>query len=217
MDRKSKVRLGVLLGASVCLLPVALWAGQLNICFTCAGFKCCSAATVTVDLKGVPNPSTKPTAVIGTVQNANIEIACKNPANNGIFPGAAFATTILDQDVLDLSDITGKGTARIDLLFPLNSYEVVANCTNQNWIPIVDSAFILRTELLLQWYHCSGEDLDGDGDTDPCVDLENGLPVITVDLSKVIDSKSYVCTPPSTAQRNSDGTSPHVTYTCLQA
>lgn len=209
MDRRFKVRLGVLLGVSVFLLPVALWAGQLYITF-----KCCSTATVQVDLTGVPNPSTKPTAVVGTAQNVSIEIACLNPAGNGISPGNAFIQQLVDESTINLSDITGKGKATVFLLYPLDGYEQSQYCVNPNWSVVPNSAWLLNTTIRVDWFYCNG---DATNDLDPCTETVNGEVVFTLNTTKPVATKTYFCQVPPSAVRNPDGTAPHdVTYTCTQ-
>jgi len=175
------------------------------------GFKCCSSGTATIDLKGVPNPSTRPTIVVGNANLKKVEILCKNPANNGIFPGNSFDQQITDANILDGGDITGKGKATINLIYPLNGFEDSQFCVNPNWQVLPDSAWLIDIAVRLDWFECNGDATDGD----PCTEDVNGVKVFTIDQTRIIDTKNIDCSVPPGSMRDADGKPPHqITYNC---
>ncbi len=97
-----------------------------------------------------PNPQGQPSQITVTV-TATIQIACINPANNGLFNGVAFHRPLTDSIPLGSGDITNNGETTTTVLLPLNQFEVSTNCPNRRWIPIVDSAMALDFSGTVLW------------------------------------------------------------------
>ena len=145
-----------------------------------------------IDTIKTPNPTGKPSQITATV-NATIQIACINPANNGVFNGVAFHRPLSTSVPLGAGDVSDKGDATTDVFLPLNSFEVSANCPNKKWIPITDSAMALNFSGTVLW----------------CL-VENGGPNCT--QKGLLDSSPVTCSLDMTNpdnQRNPDGTAPH--------
>jgi hypothetical protein len=72
----------------------------------------------------------------------------------------------------------------------------------------MDSAIVSAFSHGVFWYRCTGEDLDGNGDFDPCFDTKDGETVLTI--GELLASATGSCTL-DTGQfpRNADGTAPH--------
>jgi hypothetical protein len=160
-----------------------------------------SALRGAIDTIHTPPPQTHPTVLVADAQ-VTVQIACKNPANNGIFPGNSFSSELLSGAQITQGNITdtkgNKATTTIYLV--LDAFEVPANCTNPNWIPVVGSAMALASTQTVQWYECTGTD------TDPCFEGQS------LTVGKLLDQKSGSCTLDlsiATNQRLADGTAPH--------
>jgi hypothetical protein len=167
-----------------------------------------------IDLSKVPPPQSKPSVVVATATLNQVQIACKNPANNGISPGKSFTSELTSFNSLDSGDITDRkrGKATVLVAFSLDEFEDDANCQNPNWHKITNSAMVLSFSADLEWFACTGEDLNGDGDADPCTDMDStGQEVFTINETAkgLLDAKTVTCTLNTTAfPRNSDGTAP---------
>ena len=106
----------------------------------------------TINTAHTPPPQTKPSAVSATV-NATIQIACKNPANNGISNGNAFQKSLTGFTPVDVGNITDRksGKASTEVNLNLEIFEDPANCTNPNWTPVKDSAMALAFSGDVTW------------------------------------------------------------------
>ena len=171
-----------------------------------------------IDLSKVKNPTSQPTIVIATGTSNQAQIACVNPATNGVFPGNAFTAELNDFDSVNPQKVTAKGDTTVTILFVLDGLELDTNCQNPLWHVIEHSAMLLAFSAHLDWFKCTGEDLDGNGDSDPCVDTLNGVQVFTIDQSAkgLIQSADVSCILDTTLYpRNSDGTAPpNSVFTC---
>jgi hypothetical protein len=153
-----------------------------------------SAIRGEIDTIKTPNPQGQPSQITVTI-TATIQIACFNPADNGIFNGVAFHKPITASAIPGSGGfIDTKGNARTEVLIYLDQFEVKANCPNKNWDPIMGSAMAL----------------DFSGNVFWCLLDQNGNP----DCSRkgLLDSSPVTCTLDTTNplnQRNSDGTAPH--------
>lgn len=153
-----------------------------------------------VDLKKVKNPLSQPSVVIAEVISTNIQIACKNPANNGISPGNSFTAELTDFNSVNPGSVTTKGDAQVPFVFPLDQFEVNTNCQNPNWHPIVNSAMLLSFTVHLDWFKCTGQDLAGDefgnNDDDPCTETVNGEVFFTINQTArgLLDTADISCT-----------------------
>lgn len=151
-----------------------------------------------IDLSKVPPPQSKPSVVIATANNVVVEVACITPGRQGISRGNPFTTEFSGFNAVGNEDITDRkrGKATVLILFPLDEFEVDSNCQNPNWHVIDDSAMVLSFTVGLEWFACTGEDLDGNRDTDPCIDTLNGVDVFTINQTPrgLLDTVSLSCT-----------------------
>lgn len=180
-----------------------------------------------IDTSKVPPPKTKPSVLIVKAPVADVQIACKNPADNGIYNGNAFSGEFQIASPIGDGDITDRKRAKATTFvsWSLDDFDDPTEtqwCPNSNWIPVDESAMVLHFTFLVNWHLCTGDDLDGDGDTDPCSDTDPGTgePVYTIDESRkgLLDSKAGGCTwNLTTYPRNPDGTAPHVTLEMITA
>jgi hypothetical protein len=120
-----------------------------------------------------PNPTGRPSQITATV-NATIQIACINPATNGVFNGVAFHRSLSTSVPLGAGDVTEQGDATTEVFLPLDQFEVSANCPNKKWMPITDSAMALDFSGTVLW----------------CL-VENGGPNCT--LKGLLDSSPVTC------------------------
>src|SRR5512139_1165258 len=67
----------------------------------------------TINLSKVKNPSSQPTVVIATATLDTVQIACINPASNGLFPGNAFTSEVEGFSPVDPRNVTAKGTTTL--------------------------------------------------------------------------------------------------------
>lgn len=110
-----------------------------------------------VDLKGVPNPSTKPAVVECVVSTALVEILCQNPAGHDVQPGQpAIQMTLIAQHQIEDKNITDKkkGKAHVEVLVPDDSLLKSEFCVNPNWIPI--DVLIREMTAQINTYECVG-------------------------------------------------------------
>ena len=180
-----------LLGISL----VAMLAAEANAQFDGWGWFGFSDIVGVIDTIHTPPPQSKPSQIQVTV-DTTVQIACLNPANNGISNGKAFRTTVTGSTQLGEGDITDRksGKARTEVKVSLDQFEVPANCTNPRWTPIDDSAIALDFKGTVMW----------------CLLDETGA----LDCSRkgFLDSSPVTCTLDTTDplnQRNPNGTAPH--------
>jgi hypothetical protein len=181
-----------LLGISL----VAILATEANAQIDGWGWFGFSAIRGEIDTIHTPNPQGQPSEITVMV-TATIQIACINPANNGVFNGVAFHKPLTNAVPPGSGGfIDTKGNARTEVLIPLphDQFEVQANCPNKNWTPITGSAMALDFSGTVLW----------------CLLDKTGQP----DCSKkgFLDQASVTCTLDTTLpenMRNSDGTAPH--------
>ena len=105
-----------------------------------------------IDTIHTPPPQTHPSGLQATV-TGECQIACKNPANNGISNGKSFTTTVNGAVPISQADILdskgGKAKTRLNIF--LGDLEKPANCTNPNWQPIGDSAMCFNFSGTVLW------------------------------------------------------------------
>jgi hypothetical protein len=144
-----------------------------------------------------PNPQGQPSQIEANV-TATIQIACINPATNGVFAGVAFHRPLTDSIPLGAGDISDNGETTTQVLLPLNQFEVSANCPNRRWKPIPESAMALDFSGTVLW--CLVKNAG------QCTEKE------------LLDSSPVTCSLDMTNpnnQRNSNGTAPHnAVFTC---
>lgn len=169
-----------------------------------AGWGCYTGSVVTtIDLKNVPNPSTKPTIAAVDATLDQIEFLCVNPNDHSVAPGQAGQRTASTNQALTSGQIVDK-KATVNL-----SFEVPGpfNCVNPNWTYIEDSAAAKQINITISYYECSG---DPKTDADPCYDgneltittkkaaVVEGVctinPVLRNDDYTVVKGQVYACT-----------------------
>jgi len=119
---------------------------------------------VHVDLKGVGNPSTKPSITVVDATLEEIGFLCVNPADHNVAPGSAAQRTVTGSDVMDTGNLVGKGKATVDLKFEVPG---PFTCVNPNWTYIPHSEAAQLITISIKWYACTG---DVKTDSDPCYD-----------------------------------------------
>jgi hypothetical protein len=92
-----------------------------------------------IDTINTPNPQGQPSQVVVTV-SAGVQIACSNPANNGIFPGKTFRMKLVG--AANVTKTEG-GKATTEVVLELDPGLVSQNCTHPNFRPILESAMAL--------------------------------------------------------------------------
>ena len=173
---------------------VAMSATHANAQFDGWGWFGFSAIRGEIDTIKTPNPQGKPSQITVTV-GATIQIACKNPATNGVFNGVAFRRSLATSVPFGTGeDVTDKGDVTTVVRLFLNQFEDSANCPNKKWDAITDSAMALSFSGSVLW----------------CLVGENGGPDCT--RKGLLDASPVTCSLDMTNpdnQRNSDGTAPH--------
>ena len=153
-----------------------------------------SGVTGSIDTIHTPNPTSKPSAIRVTI-DALIQIACVNPATNGVFNGKAFRNTLANSQVLNVKNITDtKGNAaKTEVFLDLHPFELDSSkCTNPNWTPIPDSAETLNFIGSVFW----------------CLTDSTGQPNCTG--KGLLDSSTVTCSLDTTLYpRQTDGKAPH--------
>jgi hypothetical protein len=169
-----------LLGISL----VAVLAAEANAQIAGWGYFGYSAVRGEINTIHTPPPQTKPTQLIATI-TCLCQIACKNPATNGVFPGKAFTKTASGSNPIGQEDITDTqgNEAKTEVTISLDQFEVNTNCTNPKWAPVPDSAMALAFSVTVTW--------------------------VRTDTQQVLDEKTGTCTQNTTLYpRNPDGTAP---------
>lgn len=168
------------------------------------GFKI-GSVDATINLKGVPNPTTKPTVAMVNATLDQIGFLCLNPSNYNVAPGQAAQRTVTGSSAVGIGNLTDNGQATVKL-----SFEVPGpfTCVNPNWTYIPHSEAAQSLTVSISWYSCTG---DPKTDTEPCYDGN------TLTISpKPISSVQGVCSI-NPVLRNSDGTVvPGQPYSCTQ-
>jgi hypothetical protein len=166
-----------------------------------------------IDTIKTPNPDTKPSTLLVSA-SATIQIACTNPADNGVFAGKSFTTTLEgvsalggESSVVDVK--SGKATTSVFL--NLNEFdntdglhpEASRYCTNPNWAPKPESAMVLALNGIVYWYL-----------TEECTIQEGQL---VCSRKGLLDSEVLNCTLDTALYpRSADGTANHdAVLTCL--
>jgi hypothetical protein len=173
-----------------------------------------------IDLSKVKNPIAQPSIVIATGTSNTAQIACVNPATNGISAGNAFTSELDDFDSVNPQKVTAKGDTTVTILFALDGLEINTNCQNRNWHPIEHSAMLLAFSAHLDWFKCTGEELDGIPDTDACTEFSGDQLVFTIDqtakgLIQSADVSCFLDTSNPQNQRTATGTAPpQAVFTC---
>lgn len=177
-------------GGWVYIAGMRVWVGSIHI---------------ELDLRGVPNPSTKPTIAIVDGVLDEIEYLCRNPNDYSVAPGSSGQRTIYGTDVLDSGNIVGKGQATVELVFDVPG---PFTCVNPNWTWVEGSEVAKKITATISTYLCTG---DPRTDPDPCYE-GNTLTIAETPA----DTRVIACTL-DPVLRNYDGT---VTegqfYTCTQ-
>jgi hypothetical protein len=172
-----------LLGISV----VALFAAKASAQIGGWGWFGFSSIHGDIDTIHTPPPQTHPSQLQATV-TGHFQIACFNPANNGISNGKAFTTTASGFTPIGQANITDRkgGKAKTTLKLLLDQLEIPANCTNPHWIPIPDSAIAFDFSGTVLW----------------CLtDTTTGLPDCS-SKKGLLDSQFVSCTLDTTLSQN---------------
>lgn len=148
----------------------------------------------TIDLKGVPNPVTKPTVATVDASLDQIEFLCVNPNNYNVAPGQAGQRTVSGNHAITSGDIVDKGKATVELSFDVTG---PFTCVNPNWTYIEDSAAAKQLTVSISYYACSG---DPKVDADPCYDGND----LTIETKKAAIVEAICAINP--VLRNSDHT-----------
>lgn len=160
---------------------------------------------VHVDLKGVGNPSTKPSITVVDATLEEIGFLCVNPTNHNVAPGSAAQRTLAGSDAMDAGNLVGKGQATVDLKFEVPG---PFTCVNPNWTYVPNSVAAELITITIKWYACMG---DVRTDSDPCYD-GNTLTV----ASEPSDSVAGMCSI-HPVLRNPDGSVvPGQVYDCVE-
>ena len=173
-----------------------------------------------IDLTKVKNPTSQPSVVIATGTSNTAQIACLNPASNGISNGNAFTAELNDFDSVNPQRVTAKGNTTVTILFNLDGLEVDTNCQNPRWDAIGDSAMLLSFSAHLDWFRCTGQELDGIPDTDPCTEFSGDQLEFTIDetargLIQSADVSCFLDTSNPKNQRGANGKAPPgAEFTC---
>ena len=179
---------------------VAMSGTHANAQFDGWGWFGFSAIRGEIDTIKTPNPQGKPSQITVTV-DATIQIACINPANNGISNGVAFHRSLATSVPFGTGDVTDKGDVTTEVLLSLDQFEVSANCPNKKWTPILDSAMALSFSGSVLW----------------CLVGENGGP--DCGRKGLLDASPVTCSLDMTNPRNQrdpvTGQAPHTAvFTC---
>ena len=122
------------------------------------GFKIGSIEAL-VDLKGIPNPDTKPTAVFLTLNLTEVEVLCLNPVNYNVAPGTAGSRIVYISSPVEPNEILEKGKVEDHLV----SYDLssgldpeTVRCNNK-WTPIISSAAAKAFHATIKVQYCQDE------------------------------------------------------------
>lgn len=160
------------------------------------------SVVASIDLKGVPNPTTQPTVAVVDATLDQIEFLCLNPSNYNVAPGSAGQRTVSGNSQVAPENIVGKGQAHVEITFEITG---PFTCVNPNWTYLEDSVAAKQITTTISYYYCSGVD------SDPCYD-GNTLTI----TDKKAGTVEGVCTI-NPVLRNSDGTVVKgQPYTCMQ-
>ena len=180
---------------------VAMSSTHANAQFDGWGWFGFSAIRGEIDTIKTPNPQGKPSQITVTV-DATIQIACKNPATNGIFNGVAFHRSLATSVPFGTGEyVTDKGDVTTVVRLFLNQFEDSANCPNKKWDAITDSAMALSFSGSVLW----------------CLVGENGGPDCT--RKGLLDASPVTCsldvTNPLNQRDPITGEAPHeAVFTC---
>jgi hypothetical protein len=179
---------------------VAMSGTHANAQFDGWGWFGFSAIRGEIDTIKTPNPQGQPSQIIVTI-DATIQIACINPATNGVFNGVAFHRPLTTSVPFGTGDVSDKGDVTTQVLLDLSGFEVSANCPNKKWTPIVDSAMALSFSGSVLW----------------CLLDKNGGP--DCGRKGLLDSSPVTCTLDTTNPLNQrdpvTGEAPHeAVFTC---
>lgn len=148
-----------------------------------------------------PNPKTKPSQIVVTA-TATVQTACFNPANNGVFNGVAFKSTVVGSSLAGnggFVETTQGNAGKTEVFLDLSVFETdpqFSHCPNPGWTVIRDSAMALDFSGTVTW--CL---IDTTTNTLDCSSKKGRL-----------DQDSVTCILDTTDplnQRNVDGTAPH--------
>ena len=163
-------------------------------------YKCCSELTGDVELRGAPNPITKPTVLIATM-NLTLESICRNPAGGSNSTQVIhFTRTVQDSVPLVEGEVLDNGRILVHVFVDLDPFEAAVVCTKGggDWFVQPDSTGVTEATIHQTWYTCT------ESDSTPCFKADGSL---AVNLGRPIDSASLACT--LDLQRNADATVVH--------
>ena len=168
------------------------------------GFKV-GSVVAKLDLRGVPNPTTKPTIAIVTATLDQIEYLCRNPNDYNVAPGSAGQLTVSGSNVVSPDEIVDKGKAYVEISFDIPAE---FSCVNPNWTYIMDSAAAKLITARIAYHYCTG---DAKTDPEPCYEGNE----LTIDPNRAAVVEGTCTLDP--VLRNYDGTVvPGQGYICVQ-
>ncbi len=146
-----------------------------------------SEVTGVIDLRGVPNPDTKPTIVFVTATLNVVEVMCTNPNDmtGPAQPGNAGVREVSAANQVSPQEVVGRGQATVTITFDLGFAETNASCVNPNWNVVIGSAGVKDMSVKMEVFRCTG---DVKTDPDPCFEGTT----LTVDPAK--DTVNLHCT-----------------------
>jgi hypothetical protein len=167
-----------------------------------------STLTGLIDLRGVPNPDSKPTVVVVDASLNQIEILCKNPNGFSVAPGSASQRFVLSHPI-ESQEVAKNGQAQVTIEFDLGDSESSINCNNK-WTVIQNSAAVTDMSVVLQVFRCTG---NVKTDPEPCV-ANDGI-TLTIEATPR-DTFAQHCTL-DPVLRNGDGTTKSGQFlTCVE-
>lgn len=177
----------------LCLGVIAIASPEANAQISGWGWFGFSDIRGEITTQHTPPPQGQPSTIQAMV-TATIQIACINPATNGVFNGVAFHRSLTSSTPVGEGSITNNGETTTEVFVSLDQFEVPANCANRKWTPIVGSAMALDFSGNVFW--CAVDTKTGQTNCSSKKGLLDASPVTCT-----LDTAVY--------PRNSDGTAPH--------
>jgi hypothetical protein len=156
---KRLVLVGGLVVSVIALLCIDVGAQSFNG----GGWFGFSTLTGLIDLRGVPNPDSKPTIIVVDASLNQIEVLCRGPQGQ-LVAGAATLRFVLSHPVA-AREVAKNGQATVEITFELGDAESNINCNN-NWTVVQNSAAVTDMSVVLQVFRCTGNTKT---DPAPCV------------------------------------------------
>jgi hypothetical protein len=139
---------------------------------------------VHANLKGIKNPTKKPSIVILDAILDEIEFLCLNPNGHNVAPGAAGVRIVSVNNVLTNDNVEGKGKGSVDFTFEVPGQ---LDCVNPNWTFLPDSEVAKVILITMTWFECTG--VVTENPQDACYDGND----FTINKDKPIDILEGIC------------------------